>query len=290
MGIFSNLFKSKTSVFVAGWEARFNGDQDCEDFIATQITTKEFIERNVGIELVFSDGKLTKTLRHENGEVQERPLLPDEAGYAKPDFPVNSIYRLMKSTRGLHQLGGEIPPGFSLPKPECVVPFQYFGFISHEDENFRWLPSTVHLTCPIYLNFSRVYLDYSNPMAPAAINTAEIAACDTSYNDDLNSESEIVFKPMKFEFRKSFEFGDTGHAGIPNWIQYPDIPHCPKSGKRMKFLCQLNGGVKTARSNVKPKDKNYERYFNHLNFWIDGDLYVFFEPDSKTACYIIQNT
>jgi hypothetical protein len=58
----------------------------------------------------------------------------------------------------------------------------------------------------------------------------------------------------------------------------------------MKFLCQLNGGVTAKRTNVEPKNESYIQYYEELNFWGDGDLFVFFEPTSKVACYFIQNT
>ena len=82
-----------------------------------------------------------------------------------------------------------------------------------------------------------------------------------------------------------------GFSDVPNWIQDPDIPVCPKSNRIMMFVCQLQGdGVTTKHSNVVAHDEWYEQYYNKLNFWGDGDLYVFFEPTSKVACYIIQNT
>ena len=58
----------------------------------------------------------------------------------------------------------------------------------------------------------------------------------------------------------------------------------------MKFLCQFIGGVRTKRTNVEPKKEFYRRYYEKLDFWGGGYLYVFFEPTSKVACYFIQNT
>lgn len=177
-----------------------------------------------------------------------------------------------------------------MPDNKCVVPFQYLGYIDNQDKNFSWLPFKIHLTCPIYLNIGNVFLDYTNQNKPTIINREEVKNADTSYDDDLNQNSEIVFNEMKISFIEDVEFSVTGHSGIPNWIQYPDIPICPKSKKRMKFLCQLNGGVTAKRTNVEPKDEWYRHYYEELNFWGDGDLFVFFEPTSKVACYFIQNT
>ena len=101
-------------------------------------------------------------------------------------------------------------------------------------------------------------------------------------HDELNKDSEIVFEAAKLSFDESLTFRGDGHAGIPNWIQYPDIPLCPKSGKRMRFLAQFHAGVKASRSNVEPADEFYRHYFEELNFWGDGDLFIFFEPSSKS--------
>lgn len=293
--MFKNLFNkqnSKTkSVFLAGWEVHLNGDQQCENFIATQITNKATVETLYsGIELVFENDKLIRAYDYEEGSRKVRELKADEIGLEYKEFEENRILQLVEDENGIHQLGGEIPNDFQLPENNCVVPFQYLGFIDNRDKNFSWLPFKVHLICPIYLNIDNIFLDYSNPNNPKIINRDEVEKADTSYDDDLNQTSEIVFNEMKFSFVEEEEFSGTGHSGLPNWIQYPDIPMCPKSGKRMKFLCQLNGGVTAKRTNVEPKDEWYRHYYEELNFWGDGDLFVFFEPSSKVACYFIQNT
>ena len=293
--MFKNLFNkqsSKTkSVFLAGWEVHLNGDQQCENFIATQITNKETVETLYsGIEIVFENDKLIRAYNFEEGNRNDRKLKADEIGLEYKEFEENRILQLVEDKNGLHQLGGEIPNDFQLPENNCVVPFQYLGFINNQDINFSWLPFKVHLTCPIYLNIGNVFLDYSNPNKPTIINREEVEKADTSHDDDLNQNSEIVFNEMEFSFVIEERFSGTGHSGLPNWIQYPDIPMCPKSGKSMKFLCQLNGGVTAKRTNVEPKDEWYRHYYEELNFWSDGDLFVFFEPTSKVACYFIQNT
>ena len=59
----------------------------------------------------------------------------------------------------------------------------------------------------------------------------------------------------------------------------------------MKFICQLGSfsDIKAIFSNVKPTD-GMEQYFQKLNFWCDGNLYIFIEPTSKIMCYTMQNT
>jgi hypothetical protein len=279
------------SIFLAGWEVYLNGDQQCENFIATQITNKATIQKLYrGIELIFENNKLIKAYTYKEGNREDRELKSDELGLTYKENEENRILQLVEDKNGLHQLGGEIPNDFQLPENNCVVPFQYLGYIDNADENFNWLPFKMHLTCPIFLNIGNVFLDYANANKPTIINRDEVEKADTSYGDDLNQHSEIVFNEMKFSFIEKEEFSGTGHSGFPNWIQYPHIPMCPKSGKRMKFLCQLNGGVNAKRTNVEPHDESWRRYYEELNFWEDGDLFVFFEPTSKVACYFIQNT
>lgn len=276
-------------IYLLGWEVLLIGDEICENFIATQITNKQTFEfASVGLELVYQDKRLLKVNEYNDGIRVERELNEDEIGLQYSDYEENIILNVFQTIEGLHQLGGEIPHDFHLPDHNCTTSFQYLGFINNLDKNFDWLPFKLHLICPIYLNIGNVFLDYTNPLKPSIINRQEVEAADT--DDDLNPNSEIVFNEMKFSFIEDFEFGMGGHSGIPNWIQNPDIPICPKTGKRMTFLCQLNGGVTVKRTNVVAKSDMYQNYFKEMNFWGDGDLFVFFETTSKVACYFIQHT
>jgi len=278
-------------IYLAGFEVHFNGSPQCQNFIATQATNRETVERIPnGIELVFENDMLVKAYDYDEGSKQERHLEADEIGFPYTEVTPHRILQLAESSTGVHQLGGEIPNGVNFPDNDCVVPFQYLGHISHEAKAFSWLPFTIHLMCPIYLNIGNVFLDYSNPAKPVIINRADVERADTSYEDDLNKDSAIVFEALNFNFEDATEFPGSVHAGIPNWIQYPAIPVCPKSGKRMTFLCQLYGGVGVERTNVKAHNEYYSRYYEEMNFWGDGELFVFFEPTSKVACYFIQNT
>lgn len=69
------------------------------------------------------------------------------------------------------------------------------------------------------------------------------------------------------------EYESIGICGKPEWLQEDETPTCPKSGKRMKFLCQLGsfGDIKLTYSNVVPT-KGMAQYFEKLNFWCDGNL------------------
>ena len=61
------------SVFLAGWEVHLNGDQQCENFISTQITNKRTVETLYsGIELVFENDKLIRNYLNNVGLIHER--------------------------------------------------------------------------------------------------------------------------------------------------------------------------------------------------------------------------
>ncbi len=294
MGLFTFCFgqKDEKHIYLAGWEAEFNGDEQCQKFLETQIIDKK-TANNIwsSIDLVFKDNKLIKAYDNDEGHKTERKLNENEIGFEYQKLEPNQIFNLNIVSKSESYLGGEIPEKFSIPKFKFNAPFQYLGKLSKLNEAFNWLPFDLHLVAPIYLNFDKLFIDYSDPLNPKVINVEELSQTDNSY-DDLKPNSEIVYEKVFISTEKSNNLDGFAHTGVPNWIQYPDIPSCPKSKKTMKFLCQLTDGleVKTKRTNVKPKDDWYKQYFENMNFWGDGDLYIFFEPESKVACFLIQNT
>ena len=295
MGLLTSCFgqKEEQHIYLAGWEAEFNGDEQCQKFLETQIIDKETANTIwSSIDLVFSNGKLVKAYNIEEGDKTDRKLKPSEIGFEFQKLKVNQIYNLNQVTNSESYLGGEIPKEFNIPKFEFNAPFQYLGKFSKSDEAFNWLPFDLHIAAPIYLNFDKLFIDYSDPLNPKVLNIEELKQTDNSY-DDLKPDSEIVFEKVFITSEKATDFGGIGHTSVPNWIQYPDIPNCPKSNKTMKLLCQLTYDgidIKTIRTNVQPKDEWYKQNFKKMNFWGDGDLYIFFEPESKIMCFIIQHT
>ena len=286
----------KKKIYLSGWEVLLNNDMICENFVATHITDKKTATQlSVYIELIFEEGKLIKAHQYWGEDKEERPIEEEEIGFSIPKYKRNKIVQFVKNEFGINQLGGELPLDFKMPDNNCVVPFQYLGFIDNKDKQFNWLPFKLHLVCPIFLNFDKVFLDYSNPNYPILINREEIEGLETN-EDNLNKETEIVYEKLRFNSADDGPyFGqDIGHiisGGIPCWIQYPDVPVCPKSNKMMKFLCEMGSNeVLVKRSNVVPSKNEYCRSHKFLHFWGDGNLYVFFEPSSKVACFIIQHT
>lgn len=202
-------------------------------------------------------------------------------------------YELVRDENGKHQVGGEVPQDFNIPSNEFIAGFQYLGFIDNSDPLFSWLPFSVNLIHPIYTDEYSVFLDYANPSSPTIIEPLDTAA-STSAFDEVDKSSKIVWETVKVravEKEEIDEFESIGICGKPEWLQEDETPTCPKSGKRMKFLCQLGsfGDIKSTYSNVVPTE-GMAQYFEKLNFWCDGNLYIFIEPGTRTMCYTMQNT
>jgi len=285
----SNRAGRRKLVYLRGSEVKLNGDQRCQNFIATMRTSSDVLEASPGgLELLFEDEKLIKAFQWISGVRSEHKLSKEEIGFKYPDYPENKHYALFESEDGLHRLGGEVPSAFRIPKIKVPVPFQYLGSISNKDQIFDWLPFPVHLTCPIYVSFDKLYLDYSDPNKPIVFNEQEMET-QSFHEDILNTGTEIVFYEKKVSFSESSSFSQSC-AGIPHYAQYPEIPICPKSGKRMRFLCELNQRVPVKRSNIDLAKTPYPSNYEAMDFSGAGCLFVFFEPRSKMACYFIQST
>lgn len=294
IGIFGSCLgqENEKHIYLAGWEAEFNGDEDCQRFLKTQVIDKQTAHTLwSSIELVFKDNKLDRAYDYEEGQKTERKLNESEIGFEYVDHTPHQIFEFNKTRSSKSYLGGEAPSEFTVPTFDFNAPFQYLGKFSKSDEPFAWLPFDLHIVAPIYLNFDTLYVDYSDPMNPKVIDVEKLSETDTSY-DELKPDSEIVFKKVYIAGKKSnnYTYG-MAHTGVPSWIQYPDIPTCPKSQKTMRFLCQMTSDIiDTERTNIQPENEWNKQYFDNMNFWGDGDLYIFFDPESKVACFIIQNT
>lgn len=143
MGLLSCFFgqKEEQHIYLAGWEVEFNGDEQCQKFLKTQIIDK-VTANNIwsSIELVFRNGKLLKAYDIEEGDKSERVLKPSEIGFEFQKLNVNQIYNINQVTNSESYLGGEIPKEFNIPKFEFNAPFQYLGKFSKSEEAFNWLP------------------------------------------------------------------------------------------------------------------------------------------------------
>lgn len=305
MAFWKNLFDKRVSrkkvQFFSGWEVKLDGGSHCEAFLCTQCIDEEtahasfsYVQLSFGPDDLLQTGQLFFDGKEEiEGHLYKEIQFEKAIGIMKfqPRTP-NKVFVFMNDHRGIHQLGGELPAGFQLPASRLTVPFQYLGYLDNKGGAFAWLPFRLHLVCPIFLNIGQVFIDYTDPVKPVLLNQGELEEADSSY-EELNAETRIVFEEVKFNAVPSLEKKrGLGHTGVPDWIQFPDIPHCPKTNKMMRFVCQLDSdaGVGVKESNIIPSSDFMAAYFQEMNFWGDGNLFVFFEPSSKIACYFIQNT
>lgn len=275
---------------LGGWEVYFNGDQQCQNFIKTQCISAETAKYLYSwLELTFVNEKLAEVTEYFGEEVKKRALDPEEIGMPYFHAEPNAVYEIYRIGKSDSYLGGVPPSNFQIPTFDFVAPFQYVGKLSKQQPAFSWLPFDLHLVAPIYLNIDALFVDYSNPIAPKVFDIEALKNTDHSYTNELKANTEVIFEQMFFDTQPTDGFPE---IGIPNWIQYPEIPTCPKTNEVMRFVCQFGSddSIKTVQHNVVTDDDWMIRYFEHLNFWGDGDLFVFFHPESRMACYIIQNT
>ena len=229
-------------IYLSGWEVNFDGSEDCMNFIKTQAVSKEdAMTQYSAMELIFQNGKLAEIVEYEEGEeMGERELKAGENKFKYIEVAPNKLYQLEIGEGGHSYLGGEIPMGITTPKFDFIAPIQYLGMLSPDDKAFDWLPYDLHLICPIYLNIENFYVDYSNPRMPNVFDIEDLKTTDNAYEKELKFDSEIVFeKTPIYATKVNVETANVGSTGAPHWVQYPDIPKCPKSGKLMKFVCQL---------------------------------------------------
>lgn len=202
-------------------------------------------------------------------------------------------FEIVRDPSGIHQIGGEAPVNFTIPENKFPGGIQYLGCIKKADALFDWLPFDLHLIHPIYSDESIVFMDYKDPHCPSILYPADSSE-STSAFDELDSNSRICFEGVSVSTEENDEideYDSIGIVGEPEWLQVAERITCPKSGNPMKFVCQLGSfsDIKSTYSNVEPS-KGMAQYFEKLNFWCDGNLYIYVEPNSRIVCYTMQNT
>ncbi len=203
----------------------------------------------------------------------------------------NKYFELNES--GMHHLGGRKPNELIIPEHNFEGGIQYLGYIDKHDACFNWLPESIHLICPIYINWVEVYFDYSNALAPLLINKESYDA--ESNFEELNIDSEIIFSKHNFitsdHNLMDLEIGNTLNPD-ENYVKNSFWPECPISMTKMRFLCRIYGSSKIISNfmNIKFEDEFNKSFFNSLAcFGNDGELLVFINPDTKIVCYYIND-
>lgn len=287
------LKEGKKKQYLAGREFSVRSKEKYLNFIETHITDKETAENFFSHSILsYNENGYLEHIESKNqdGDIRKVPIGENKIEYK--NLRINKLYDFQLNENGQNWLGGKAPTNFLIPNNTCPSSFQYLGKLSANNKAFKWLPFDINLICPIFLNFNKIWLDYSEPNAPKILNLEEVNSLSKFY-DDIKPNSFIEYEQVKFDTIPVIKTGlEIGFTGIPSWIQFSDIPKCPKTHKTMRFLCQLQDSqiIKTKRTNIEPVDDWYNRYFEKMTFWGDGELFVFFEPESLIACYMIQNS
>ncbi len=306
--------EKKVFLTVDTYDLTLDGSVECNDMIATHATTEAIASGlDYATTLVFDDGRLVQALNTGKSFRKKDKTIPLPEGSENivcPDTEPHLPYNLrFTNNTAASWLGGEPPEGFVMP--ECgIVSFQYLGYLSGSD---------LHLVFPLYSDVAKLFIDSTDPMRPVVLNTEEVADATTAYGDYIDTGTQLAFVRHEIEFfapennKKRGAFTSYCGAGIPNWMQRPTIPHCPRSGKRMEFavqVCsQMANAIPVESSNVvslglervevvgtngqidvRRRIRPIENEFKRMGFWGSGTLYVFVQPETKVACLFIQNS
>ncbi len=194
---------------------------------------------------------------------------------------------------GPHYAGGHLPKDLIVPSQNFKGGIQYIGLINNQDDAFKWLPFSIHMICPIYINWVEVYMDYSDPMAPIVI---EEESFDMQSNFDfLDTNSINIFEQHYFESNlvkiDDLSIGDL-ISPEGDYIKNDFWPICPISKTKMKFVCRIYGSnkLRSIQTNIRVEDESDVVYFNALDsFGNDGELLVFINTETKVICYYIND-
>lgn len=287
----------KQKIFLEGSEVRLNGDEQCYRFLNTQAISGSLAKSSAdALELVFENGKLNQKFNWQYEFRDQLELEEDEIGFPYFSAPIHDYFALKAGKEGYSFLGGELPEGFQLPKLGACPSFQFIGTLSPKTEGLEWLPFDLHLAAPIYGSFLQLFLDYSDPFRPQIWDSDSYL--NSNYEDEyVKFDTELVYEKQFLKSKKLKKMPDffeenPGYLGVPHWIQNPQILNCPKTGELMRFVAQFGRGIdiKLKRANIEVPDEGYyAELLGRMNFWADGDLYVFLNPNSKMVYIIIQH-
>lgn len=218
-------------------------DVDKEAIFKTQLLPYEDIGKDFFeeiLELQYLDNKLIRAIDHLQGTAYPIDLTEKsiELNFPKNISPKH-YYTLYKSKDANYdfKLFGSKPDNFYIPTENKNYTVNYVGTVSKTV--IDWLPlEKIDLFAPEFL-VGTLFIDYSNPHKPKYLNEEVIQKANYP-----NPEKGFTIKYFKEEFLSVLEsnvISDTiGNLGIPHWIQHPDIPRCPKSGRIMRFMLSID--------------------------------------------------
>ena len=294
--------------YIFGFDLIHTSKDAFENFINVQGISKEEFEVAISgdctcLQLKYENGWLAEVRQID--ESNNTPRLNQEPIGAYEYFqnqqnPINYLVPSKKPTNSY--LGEGNQEKFKAPITDAIdLPFQIVGKLSRKDEVFNWLPmEDLYLTYPLYSGIGGyLFLDYSDPLNPVYCPSDLLidyvfGKIDRKGVHKFDQTFLSVKSICEIEERidLSFEYWHYGMTGVPAWIQHPELPKCPKSGRFMKFVCKIDSReeIKVRDTNLKPTFDFWGEYSNYLRFWGSGSLYVFIEPESKIVGYLIQDT
>ncbi|WP_407493125.1 hypothetical protein [Pseudooceanicola sp. MF1-13] len=211
------------------------------------------------------------------------------------------------------RIGGHPPEGFKYPDTSFTSGLQYIGSIGAEGTG----TGTVPLLYPVFVDYHPpVFLDVSDPLAPRLLPPSEGRMLDwgtphrplttdqspygpvqesASVAEAFANRPEVLWREQAYTLMPRRlgldEFpGWDGLAGVPDWVQYPELPLSPVSMRPMRFLCQFGGGNPGLPNEVETDEGYIQDHLETLEFWSLGELYVFFDPDNQILCLHPQST
>ncbi|KZL28838.1 hypothetical protein [Pseudovibrio sp. Ad37] len=210
-----------------------------------------------------------------------------------PNFTANQQHELKAERSGRSQLGGDVPIGFSPAKTGKPNDTQYIGTLATQD--FPVLPFDLHLSIPIFDEYSTLILDYHDPMAPIIVDRDQV---EEKYIQSLSgvveNATQAGWEPVSFGVESTSKWikePDLGVSGVPAFIQDSVLPKSPKTGRLMPFLCQFSSinGPKLKQSSIGAIED--PEYFNdHMAFFGDGAVFLFWEKETRLLAFVMQNT
>ncbi|WP_459213149.1 hypothetical protein [Aquimarina rhabdastrellae] len=285
--------KYKIQYFLDGME--FDGSDDCNYFCELTRMDKEATKSALCFNKLTFDNKTNKLIKKERfweGKLdKEIPLTDSEKKFQFIDFVIKTPGHLMTDSEGINYFGGDSPENLIIPKLNGTT-VSYLGMISKEEKSFDWLDFDLHLVCPTFLDFSEpISIDYSNPDKPIFIDIDQI-----ENNDFCDLEAMKNIDPYAFYTKQNFSFRKTnkrnvveksieGYFGIPDWDHEPFLPYCSKTGKKMKFILNtvwINSKLVTEIPDSINQGGDSDLFFS------DGNLHIFFQPESKVLTYFAQ--
>jgi hypothetical protein len=320
-----------------GWELSFSGHplsdgalklHHVSDYIAHQFIEADFVCSYVDFDL---EGKVTGAGVECNDEtyLQFGDRILDEALSGKlsllPDTPVPPA-SWVPDPNGPSQFGGAPPPGFVMPKASFKSGYHYIGRLSRTEPGLERWKEDIHLIYPMFLDHHpSLFLDVEDPLAPKLF---DLQVCrrvklwdgggsygpdeatfftEIRESDEIASlfavEAAVQYKSEAYRrvlLNEDDVVGDdirNCNASYPIWLQAPEIPICPRTGKVMDFIGQFLPGnlpedlpiVEQARRELK--EFYFDWYFSGLSFWGGNEsAYIFGCPEGSSICIHPQST